>query len=128
MWVTERKPKTLAEAAKLADDYLYAQKQNGSRLGQERKFDQKSAVDGKKKAVSESSPKGSEPKGEEDASRTAVGIKSSRREIRCFNRKETGHMARDCPHNALFGGEQGIKHRGVVEGKAVDDVMVVLEQ
>ena len=68
---------------------------------------QKAAVDGKKKTVSESSPKqGSEPKGE-DASRTAVGIKVSRREIRCFNCtcKETGHMARDCLSNALFGGE-----------------------
>ena len=39
VWVTERKPKTSAEAAKLADDYLSARKQNGSRLGQERKFD-----------------------------------------------------------------------------------------
>ena len=48
MWVMERKPKTSAEAAKLADDYLSARKQNGSRLGQERKFDQKAAVDGKK--------------------------------------------------------------------------------
>ena len=43
VWVTERKPKTSAEAAKLADDYLSARKQNGSRLGQERKFDQKAA-------------------------------------------------------------------------------------
>ena len=36
-------------------------------------------------------------------------------------------MARDCPSNALFGGEQGmlgIKHSGVVEGKAVDDIML----
>eukprot|EP00731_Ephydatia_muelleri_P021177 Em0013g904a len=34
-------------------------------------------------------------------------------------------MARDCPSNALFGEEQGmlgIKHSGVVEGKAVEDI------
>ena len=128
VWVMERKPKTLAEAAtcKLADNYLSAQKQNGNQLGQERKFDQKAAVDGKKKTVSESSSKqGSEPKGD-DAPRIAVGKRSSRGEIRCVNCKETGHMARDCPSNALFGGEQGmqeIKHSGVVEGKAVDDML-----
>ena len=123
MWVTERKPMTSAEAAKLADDYLSARKQNGSRLGQERKFDQKDAVDGKKKTVSEpSSKQESEPKGD-DAPRTAVGKRSSKREIRCFN----CHIARDCPGNALFGGEQGmlgIKHSGVVEDKAVDDIML----
>ncbi|KAL5496656.1 hypothetical protein EMCRGX_G012989 [Ephydatia muelleri] len=123
MWVTERKPMTSAEAAKLADDYLSARKQNGSRLGQERKFNQKAAVDGKKKTVSESSSKQeSEPKGD-DAPRTAVGKRSFKREIRCFN----CHKARDCPSNALFGGEQGmlgIKHSGVVEGNAVDDIML----
>ena len=123
MWVTERKPMTSAEAAKLADDYLSARKQNGSRLGQERKFNQKAAVDGKKKTVSESSSKQeSEPKGD-DAPQTAVGKRSSKREIRCFN----CHKARDCPSNALFGGEQGmlgIKHSGVVEGNAVDDIML----
>ena len=119
MWVTERKPKTSAEVAKLADDYyLSARKQNGSRLGQERKFDQKA---GKKTTVSESSFKqGSEPKGE-DAPRTAVGKRSSKREIRCFNCRDMA--ARDCPSNALFGGEQGmlgIKHRGIVEDKYID--------
>ena len=127
VWVTERQPKTSAEAAKLADDYLSAWKQNGSQLGQERKFDQKAAVDGKKRTGSESSSKqGSEPKGE-DAPQTAVGKRSSKRDICCFNCKETGLIAQDCPSNALFGGEQGtlgIKHRSVVEGKAVDDIML----
>ena len=36
-------------------------------------------------------------------------------------------MARDCPSNALFGEEQGmlgIKHSGVVEGKAVEGIML----
>ena len=88
VWVTERKPKTLPEAAKLADDYLSARKQNGSRLGQERKFDQKAAVDGKKTVSESSSKQESEPKGD-DAPRTAVGKRSSRGEIRCFNCKET---------------------------------------
>ena len=125
--MTERNPKTSAEAAKLADDYLSARKQNGSRLVQERKFDQKATVDGKKKTASETVPRqGSEPKGD-SATQMAVGKRSSKREIRCFNCKETGHMARDCPSNALFGEEQGmlgIKHSGVVEGKAVEDIML----
>eukprot|EP00731_Ephydatia_muelleri_P001970 Em0001g1970a len=128
VWVTERNPKTSAEAAKLADDYQSARKQNGSRLVQERKFDQKATVDDKKKTASETVPRqGSEPKGD-SATQMAVGKRSSsKREIRCFNCKETGHMARDCPSNALFGEEQGmlgIKHSGVVEGKAVEDIML----
>eukprot|EP00731_Ephydatia_muelleri_P034136 Em0048g12a len=94
---------------------------------EERKFNQKATVDGKKKTASETVPRqGSEPKGD-SATQMAVGKRSSKREIRCFNCKETGHMARDCPSNALFGEEQGmlgIKHSGVVEGKAVEDIML----
>ena len=92
-------------------------------------------MDGKKKTASETVPRqGGEPN-RDSATQMAVGKRSSKREIRCFNCKETGHMARDCPSNALFGEEQGmlgIKHSGVVEGKAVEDIMcwiqVVLEQ
>eukprot|EP00731_Ephydatia_muelleri_P036792 Em0326g4a len=81
VWVTERNPKTSAEAAKLADDYLSARKQNGSRLVQERKFDQKATVDGKKKTASETVPRqGSEPKGD-SATQMAVGKRTLRGKV-----------------------------------------------
>eukprot|EP00731_Ephydatia_muelleri_P007213 Em0003g1461a len=104
VWVTERNPKTSAEAAKLADDYLSARKQNGSWLVQERKFDQKATVDGKKKTASETVPRqGSEPKGD-SATQMAVGKRSSK------------------GRSVISTGMLGIKHSGAVEGKAVEDI------
>lgn len=62
--VMERKSKTSAKAAKLRT--IVCAKAEESWLGQERKFNQKASVDGKKNTVSESESKlGSESKGED---------------------------------------------------------------
>ena len=81
-------------------------------------------------------------RGRPDTSRTLERPKRDLKDIECFNCHKKGHYSSNCPHNAMFCGEKqidpkggsgkrtpghektGVSKAGLVEGKAVDDILL----
>ena len=137
VWVAERKPQTVAEAGKLADDHMEA----------------RGSMEGSKQPNAQEGPRGAGPrqcyacgkpghiardclqqgardvqaKGEPGTSNTGQG---DREQVRCFRCHQKGHFANKCPtQHVLFtyrvpAGHNGLARAGAVEETPVDGVVL----
>ena len=137
VWVAERKPQTVAEAGKLADDHMEA----------------RGSVEGSKQPIPQEGPRGAGPrqcyacgkpghiardclqqgagdaqaKGEPGTSNTVQG---DREQVRCFRCHQKGHFANKCPMQQVFfsykvpAGHNGLARTGAVEETPVDGIVL----
>ena len=137
VWVAERKPQTVAEAGKLADDHMEA----------------RGSVEGSKQPNPQEGPRGAGPrqcyacgkpghiardclqqgagdaqaKGEPGTSNTGQG---GREQVRCFRCHQKGHFANKCPTQQVFfsykvsAGHKGPARAGAVEETPVEGIVL----
>ena len=138
VWLSEKKPTTVAEAGRLADDYVLARKRNrvgaskqsgnreigGSREGGGSRETRTCHECGQRGHLARNCAKRNssamaetEPQGER--------TREERSEKKCYNCKQRGHIARYCPSALYCGGVVGIGSAGVVD--SVGDGMVTGE-
>ena len=151
VWVKERKPKTSMEAGQLADDYVQARKREASVPVSQKSVDvpthlrccQRCGKPGHhaRECWTVFRPHDQE-RSKPDTSKTLERPKRDLKDIECFNCHKKGHYSSNCPHNAMFCGEKrinprggsgtrtpghektGVSKAGLVEGKAVDDILL----
>ena len=138
VWVRERKPKTSTEAGQLADDYVQARKttqRSGSRKPGEKSREHAPV---ETKTQSSKHQGGDSPPHKSHATRNASDRKGQRKKQKCFNCRGIGHIAAECPSDAIFckvrrapnrkpgrlPPRQELTLKGEVEGKIVEDMLL----
>ena len=142
IFVKERKPKTSAEAGRLADDYIIARKENAAGVEKE---EEKKVSDrrlpprcGKclKLGHVARQCRQTQPRFERERERPEVPRRPRKdlKDIECYNCHQKGHYSSNCPSNALFCREKApgevvkqsaeLKRSGAVEGTAVDSILL----
>ena len=134
VFVRDRKPKTSAEAGKLADDYFTARREaRGDKKLQKpvvrcetcKKLGH-TASECRRDMYTKATP--AAEKGKEETPKTRP--KRDLNAITCFNCQKKGHFSYDCPSNALLCQEAAMRPRietkraGTVEGKPVDNLLL----
>ena len=151
VFVQERSPGTSGEAAQLADDFLQARKEDLANRDGNKRDGRKCLRCGKvghlarecRTQVAEQ-PQQKQDKGP-DHTTSGKGERPKRdlKDIECYNCHKKGHYSANCPQNALFCTERRVDHgmisemhrqqftarpgvlkTGVVEGKAVSDILL----
>ena len=135
-WVHERKPKTSTEAGQLADDYVQARKttqHSGSRKPEEKSREHAPV---ETKTRSNKHHGGDGPTHKSHATRNASDQKGQRKKQKCFNCRGIGHIAAECPSDAMKVRRAPIQKskrlppwweltlKGEVEGKIVEDMLL----
>ena len=138
LWVRERTPKTVAEAAQLADQFVQAHKQaqdgqksnRGSTDERDRQREDKTPLANKRcfscgqvGHLRSSCVVGNGPA----RSAAAAATQPSKPDVRCYNCGRKGHVAIRCPSRALCGLEKPqpmMYRRGQVEGTWVGDILL----
>ena len=138
VWVRERKPKSSTEAGQLADDYVQARKasqHSGSRKPGEKSREH---VHVENKAPSNKHQGGNGSSHKSHAPRNASDWRGQRKKQKCFNCRGIGHIAAECPSDAMFCKErrvpiqkserlpprQELTLKGEVEGNIVEDMLL----
>ena len=136
VFVRERSPGTSEEAAKLADSYLQARKEDLANKELNRKEGDKSrrclrcgkighVAKDCRVDLSKSLVKG---QGKEvPPARSGEKYKKERKEIECFNCGKKGHIAMHCPSKSLFCGTRfggAVTRKGRMDGKEVSDILL----
>ena len=139
IWVSERKPKTVAEAGKLADDYTLARGvKDNSRNQESHRESPKGAASVPKRCHTCGRPGhlARDCRQGSATARTEAGNKemTSRGEKegpRCYNCQQRGHFANQCPSRAAMfiqgtapEHERGPSISGLVEGKPVSRILL----
>ena len=133
IWVHERKPKTSAQAGKLADDYMQARRCSKEMLSSK----------GERQAVGirrchQCGQTGHIARDCRNKFRSQKEQQQKMEGLRCFNCKQRGHIAKNCPHQVMYCKENktpshvqymkreecGILQPGIVEGREVADILL----
>lgn len=143
IFVKERKPKTSAEAGRLADDYIAARKENAAAVEKE---DGKKVLDRRQPLrcgkcrklghLARDCRQTLQPRVERETEAQRRPRKDLK-DVECYNCHKKGHYSSNCPSNALFCRERppgkvveqktachGLKRKGTVEGTAVDNILL----
>ena len=142
VFVKESKPKSSAEAGRLADDYIIARKENAAGIEKE---EDKKVPDrrlppccGKCRKLGHMARdcRQTQPRFEREKEKAEVPRKPRKdlKDIECYNCHQKGHYSSNCPSNALFCREKSpregvkqspeLKRSGAVEGTAVDNILL----
>ena len=142
IWVTERKPKTTEEAARLADDYMTARRTTTGKNWKERTGGDRDGGDGRSKGGADTrkchvcKQSGhlayncpNKKTQEESASTMKEGeSKKGKRNVKCFSCGNMGHMSMQCPDKAWFCGggipQQMARRAGQVGKTRVEDIVL----
>ena len=149
VFVRERNPESSEEAAKLADGYLQARREDPTSKDVSRRVGDKSGKHclrcGKSGHEAKDCRVRIKPPGQEEYNVKPNSWKPKRdlKDVECFNCHNKGHYSSNCPNNAMFCTErrvdhqgssfpvkrqavarQGIMKEGVVEGKHVKNILL----
>jgi len=157
VWVAERKPKTALKAGELVDDYLQARRQTKEPKKQPNMGDKRNSSELRRchncglqghlarechRTVQQPSGASSSDSGPHQNQKTPwpQKPKQERPALRYYNCGRWGHVASECPNNAMFcatghrplkqpiadgrGRRYKMSRCGVVEGRAVTDVLL----
>ena len=142
LFVKERKPKTSAEASKLADDYIVARKEDATnakgRDSEEKQNPEKRSSaprwnKGRRNGYQPRDGRQGQVKTEPEKT-TPKRPRKDLRNLECFNCHERGHYAFQCPKDAHFckvsreteevAHSVNVKRKGVVEGTPVERILL----
>ena len=138
IWVSEHRPKTAAEAAERADNYLRARKQErtsgvvGDPRRERKPWHGKADAEGRgDRGTIPKAPWQDEGKRKETAQEAGKERSGHRKEgsfsgVHCYNCGKRGHISRNCPSNVLccVGWKEGLRRAGLVNGHKVSDIML----